>query len=321
LGVSDFELPVDDRCHEEVAMMLSALGVALFLLTAPVVTSDLEDAFQSLKQAEAKKDPNLIKKLATELYASAEKVICAPAPQGDTRNEDWANEVSYAKELQLYSEYALYAAALQSSPEVAVDLMATLEQENSKSKYLDEGYGLYLRMLHEAGGDAKVPSVAERALQNFPNNEDVLMLLAENALTQNQGDRALGYAKRVLAALSQHEKPEDISAADWERKRNMELGRAYWIAGVIQGEKSLYAEANKSLRSALPLISDNQAMLGPALFYLGVANYQLGVMTFNKPQVLEGAKYSEQAASIPGPYTEQAWRNAQLIKAAADKIR
>jgi len=51
------------------------------------------------------------------------------------------------------------------------------------------------------------------------------------------------------------------------------------------------------------------------------ANYQLGVMTLNKAQVLEGAKFSEQAAAIPGPYTDQAWRNAQNIKAAADKIR
>ena len=302
-------------------MTLSALGVALVLLTNPVVTSDLEDAFQGLKQAEARKDPTLVKKLATELYASADKVICAPAPRGDTEKEDWANQVAYAKQVQLYSEYALYAAAIQASPEVAVDLMATLEQENAKSKYLDQGYGLYLRMLHETRADAKIPEVAEQALQNFPNNEDALMALADDALVHQQSDRALAYAKRVLAALSQHQTPEDMPAADWEHKRNTELGHAYWIAGVIQGEKTLYADANRNLRSALPLISGNQAMLGPALFYLGVANYQLGVMTLNKAQVLEGAKYSEQAAAIPGAYAEQAWKNAQLIKAAADKIR
>lgn len=302
-------------------MKLSALGVALVLLTGPVVASDLEDAFQSLKQAEAQKDPTLVKKLATELYASADKVICAPAPQGRAENEDWAIQVAYAKDVQLYSEYALYAAAIQASPAVAVDVMATLEQENPRSKYLDQGYGLYLRMLHEAGEEANMPAVAERALQNFPNNEDVLMVLAENALAHSQNDNALAYAQRALAALVPHRKPDDMLAADWERKRSTELGRAYWIAGVIQGDKALYAEANKNLRAALPLISDNQGMFGPALFYLGVANYQLGVMTLNKAQVLEGAKFSEQAAAIPGPYAEQAWKNAQLIKTAADKIR
>jgi len=302
-------------------MKLSILGLALVLLTGPVVASDLEDAFQNLKRAETKKDPDLVKKAATELFASADQVICAPTPQGDAEKAEWVKQVAYAKEIQVYSEYALYATAIQASPKMAVDLMAALEQENPKSRYLEEGYGLYLAKLHEAGADAQIRVVAERALQNFPNNEDVLLVLAENALAHNQSDRALTYAKHTLAVLNQHQKPDDVVAPDWERKRNATLGRAHWVAGVVQGEKGLYAEANRNLRAALPLISTNQAMLGPALFYLGIANYQLGVMTLNKAQVLEGAKYSEQAAVIPGPYTEQAWRNSLAIKAAGDKMR
>ena len=50
---------------------------------------------------------------------------------------------------------------------------------------------------------------------------------------------------------SQHQTPEDMPAADWEHKRNTELGHAYWIAGVIQGEKTLYADSNTNLRSAI----------------------------------------------------------------------
>jgi hypothetical protein len=64
-------------------MKLSVLGLALVLLTGPVAASDLEDAFQNLKKAETKKDPVLVKKAATELFASADQVICAPTPQGD----------------------------------------------------------------------------------------------------------------------------------------------------------------------------------------------------------------------------------------------
>jgi hypothetical protein len=285
------------------------------------VASDLEDAFQNLKQAETKNDPVLVKKAAADLFAAADKVICAPAPLGDVESADWAKQVAYAKEVQAYSEYALYAAAIQAGPRIAIELMSTLEQENPKSRYLDEGYGLYLAKLHEVGEDVNVPVVAERALQNFPNNEEVLLVLAENAIAHNQADSALALAKRALAALSRQQKPDDIPAADWERKRNTSLGRASLVAGVVQGEKGLYAEANKNLRAALPLISTNQGMFGPALFYLGVANYQLGVMTLNKAQVLEGAKYSEHAAAIPGPYADQAWRNALAMKAAADKMR
>src|SRR5579864_8014250 len=257
-------------------MKLLILGVTLVLLTGPVVPSDLEDAFQGLKQAEARKDFASVKKLATELYVTAENVICAPAPPNDSDHDAWNRQVAYAKDVQLYSEYALYAAALQAPAVTAVDLMAALEQENPKSQYLDQGYGLYLLMLHETGADTRIPEVGERGLQNLPNNDDVLLVLAENALTHKQNDRALMYAKRALAALSQHQGPKELAAADRETKRNERLGRAYWIAGVIEGEKGLYADANRNLRSALPLISGNQMLLGPALFYLGLANYQLG---------------------------------------------
>jgi hypothetical protein len=54
---------------------------------------------------------------------------------------------------------------------------------------------------------------------------------------------------------------------------------------------------------------------------LGVANYQLGSMTNNKQQVLEGAAFSEQSAAIAGPYQALAGRNSQVMKGAADKMR
>jgi len=46
------------------------------------------------------------------------------------------------------------------------------------------------------------------------------------------------------------------------------------------------------------------------LFYLGVANYQLGKAAKNKAQMTEAAKFSEECASRPGPYQAQAKKNA-----------
>ena len=61
--------------------------------------------------------------------------------------------------------------------------------------------------------------------------------------------------------------------------------------------------------------------MGPALFYLGIVNFQLGQQTLNKAQVLEAATFSEQAAKYSGPYADQAWKNAISIKAAAARMR
>jgi hypothetical protein len=121
--------------------------------------------------------------------------------------------------------------------------------------------------------------------------------------------------------MNKHGKPEGMSAAEWERQRAVRLGRAYWFAGVIHANKQLWGPANQELRSALPLIKDNDTLAATALFYLGVANYQLGKLTLSKAQVLEGAKFSEQAAALQSPYAQQAWRNAQISKTEAGKMR
>src|SRR6185369_9125065 len=161
-------------------------------------------------------------------------------------------------------------------------LVSDLEQENPKSKYLDEIYGPYLVALNKTGASAKIPAIAEKALTNFPENEDLLLMMADNAVSRRQNDRALAYANRLVAALNRHTRPEGVPAAEWERKKSAALGRGYWISGMISGEQNQYAAADRNLRAALPLIQGAPSMAGPALFYLGVANYNIGKMTANK---------------------------------------
>jgi len=302
---------------------LAVLGVAIVLLGGPVVAAadDLENAFQSLKEAVAKKDAAQVKKLAVETHTLATDVQCKPEPESPGDKEVWKSNNDYAKAADLYTEFALYSAAVQSPAPAMVDLMSTLEQQNAKSKYLGEAYGSYMVAMNQTGAAAKIPALAEKALANFPENEDILVYLADNAYNRKQGDRALAYANRLTAALNRHVKPEALSAAEWERKRTAGLARGYWIAGLVSGERNQYVAADKNLRAALPLIKGNAAMAGPALFYLGFANYQLGKMTLNKARVVEGQKFSEQAAAIAGPFADQAWKNSMIMKTDAGKMR
>jgi tetratricopeptide (TPR) repeat protein len=303
-------------------MKLSALGIAIFLMTGPVVVADeLDDAYQGLQDAVAKKDIPQIKKLAVQACELARKAIAAPEPTNAIEKEDWPNRIKYAKEAEAYTEYALYATAVQSEPAAMVDLLGMLETQSPKSKYLDQGYEAYLQALHQVGKDDAIPAIAEKAIVNFPTNPDLLYVLANNAQEKKQNDRAISFANRLVAAANSRQKPEAESAADWERQKSVWLGRGYWISGVLNGAKNLYALSNKSLRAALPYIKGEPALMAPALFYLGVDNYQLGTMTNNKKQVLEGATFSDQCAAIEGAYQHQCWLNAQNIKAAAEKIR
>jgi hypothetical protein len=297
--------------------------LAIVLLAGPVVASadTLEEKFQSLQDAVAKKDAAAVKKLFQEVYPLATAESCVTAPENADEKETWTNHVAEAKAMLVSAEYALLSATAGAPPAATVDLIATLEQANPKSKYLDAAYGPYLVALSQTGAAAKVPGVAEKALVNFPENEDLLLVLADSALTRKQPDRALTYANRLIAVMSKHPKPDGIPAAQWERKRNASLGRGYWISGVIQGERNQYVASDKNLRAALPLIQGNESMMAPALFYLGSINYQLGKMTLNKARILDGAKFSDQCAAIDSAYADQARHNALVMKNEAAKMR
>jgi hypothetical protein len=304
-------------------MKSSALILAAFLIAGPsaAVSADLEETYNQLKEAAPQKDPATVKKLAVSVLEITVPGLAAPAPADAAQKEDWSKRIAYYRDVETFAEYALYSTAVQAPPEVCLDLLETLEKLSPKSKYIDMAYPVYFQALTKTGAAAKIPAVAESALKNLPENEDLLSVLAETALAKQDNAKALGYAEKMIAAVGKHAKPEEMAEADWQRRRSAMLGRGYFIAGFIYAGRQQNAQANRSLRAALPFIKGNDAMSGPALFTLGLVNYQLGTMTNNKAQVLEAAKFSEQAAAIKFAQTNDAWRNVQAMRAQAAKMR
>jgi hypothetical protein len=303
-------------------MKLSVLSMIVLLVGAPAVgrAQDLEASYQSLKDAEAKGDAAAVKKLAAETSALARKAAAEAAPEDPSEKDAWTKRVAYANDVDAQTEYALYEVALKSQPATMVDLLAALETQNPKCKYLDQGYASYLYALSQSGGTARIPVVAEKALANFPENTDLLLVMVNSSFSAKQVDRAQTYANRLIAAYGKKTKPEGVAEAEWERQKSASLGRAYWVTGMVAGEKNQYAAADRSLRAALPYIKGNNAMMAPALFYLGTANYNLGKMTMNKAKILEGAKFSDDCAAIQSDLAQQAWKNSVIMKAEAAKM-
>src|ERR1044071_7044928 len=112
--------------------MVSLLALTALLFAGPIIETpgDLKDSFQQLKEAESQKDAALVKKLAVETMQLARQVESSPAPESELERETWTKLVAHARDIQVYSEYALYSTAIQSPSAVAVDLFATLEQQS-----------------------------------------------------------------------------------------------------------------------------------------------------------------------------------------------
>jgi hypothetical protein len=86
------------------------------------------------------------------------------------------------------------------------------------------------------------------------------------------------------------------------------------MQGVTYSTQSKFADADKALRSALPLVKDNDQLLGMGAFHLGLANYRMGSPKKSKALLSEALKYSQQSASIKNPYSGQAAKNVKVIQ-------
>lgn len=235
--------------------LLSALTV-LFMACATVPAQDeLQTTSDSLRAAvDGKKGPAEIKRLAITAMNLAKKQM-GPAP-ADADKENWDAHVKYAQGVSEYAEYALYSASIGAPTATAIDMISTLESENSKSKYL---------------------------------NQDAYMMVANGAMTAQQADKASLYAKKALTA-PKGQKPEQTAAS------------AHYIIGVVAASKNDFAVADKELRAALPGIKGTPAMEGPALYYLGQADYRIGRQSMDRTMIDQAIQYEGQAALISGQY-------------------
>jgi hypothetical protein len=93
----------------------------------------------------------------------------------------------------------------------------------------------------------------------------------------------------------------------------MMIGVARWMAGTSYSSQSKYAQADKELRAALPLIKDNDQLMAGALFHLGLSNYQMGKGK-SAQQIGEAAKFMQQCAAIKSPFQAQAQKNLGVMR-------
>ena len=290
--------------------MLTSILVSALLFAAVDTPVDLDTAYQNLKEAEQNKDATSVKKWAAETSRAARQVIKASAGQADG-----AARLEYAKQVETYADYAIYATALQvKDRNETISLFEALQQQSPASKYVKELSGPYTAALVQSGQSAKAVQFAEKAIANDGSNEDLLALLADTALNRKQFDRAASYGSRLVSVMDSHPKPEGVPADYWEQKRASLVGRGNWIAGIAYASENRYPQADKHLRAALPLVKGQDQLMAGALFFLGVADYNLAIATHDRPLMNQALTYSQDAVRYAGPYQQLAIQNVGAIK-------
>lgn len=275
--------------------------------------NELDDDYAQLKDAQTKKDPDTVKKLALDSAKLAKAEAALPQPSDAAAVADWKQRVEFAKEVDLFAEYSLASTAIatpdQAKMEELVDALLAL---NPKSQYLTLCSGPYLAALAKQGTEKEL-AAAQKLLTANPNNEDALEALA-NGYSSSSPERAGGYATRLVTVMKAKAKPEGVTEADWEKRKAAMLGDGYYISGAAACTKSSWIECDRNLKAAVPYVSKDQRVLGITYYYLGLADYQIGKVTGDRTKIQEGEKYSDQSAAISGPMQQQAYKNAQAMK-------
>jgi hypothetical protein len=295
-------------------MKFCTLALAL-AFACGLYANDLDDHYAQLKDTQTKKDPDTVKKLALETSKLARAEAALPQPTDAAAVAEWKQRVEFAKEVDLFAEYSLASAAIapgieQDKMEELVDALIAL---NPKSQYLTLCSSTYLAAMAKQGTEKQL-AAAQKLLTANANNEDALDVLANGYLSSSP-DRASGYATRLLTVMKAKAKPDGVAEGDWEKKKASLLGDGYYISGTTACAKSGWIDCDRNLKLAVPYINKDPRILGITYYYLGLADYQIGKVTSDRTKIAEGQRYSEQSSAIAGPMQQQAYKNAQAMKA------
>jgi tetratricopeptide (TPR) repeat protein len=262
----------------------------------------IEIAQKGLKLAEKRQDAALVRKWAESAERVAESVIAAPQA-GKSQKES-------ARSVLLYTDYLAYSAILGiTDPAAKREQAEEFVRCHKDSVYRSAVEDLYLESFRQAGDTRKTLEAAKKILELDDSNVGALAVVAESYLeSEKDPKRLLTYATRILSLLDRQQKPEGPAGAEWSKKKAALTGRAHWMIGTVAMQQEKFAQADQSIRMALPSLKGDSRMTSAALFYLGWANYRMGKFS-------EAIRFNKQCMLVNGPYREHAEKNLQVIQA------
>ena len=278
--------------------------------------SDVEIAHGGLKAAEGKKDADLIIKWSGITIDSAKKAEASKQPEDEDEVAFWKHKVDFAKQVQKYAEYSLYAASLQ-EPDMnkKLVLMDALSQRHPQSEYLPKLGEMYFQIYRQLGNNDKAVAIAEKEAAANTANEDMLLVATDYYFSKKDYDKVLSYSAKTVDVMKSKPAPQGMSAEDWEKKKTTTTGVALWMAGMSHAAKSNWAQTDTVLREALPFLAGNDALLSHATFQLGLANHRMGEKSKDLGRIQAAYSFFRQCAGIKGPNAGSAARNVKVLAA------
>jgi tetratricopeptide (TPR) repeat protein len=275
---------------------------------------DVAAAHNCLKSAQSKNDADLVKLWADQAAQIARKVRASRKPEDPDDVAEWQQKIEYAKQVEQYTEYALYLAAVQSKDsKVKSNLIETLEQKNPASEYLALMRTAQTYVVRQVDIEEAVKA-AEIAFSKGEYNIDSLAMVASHLMAKRRSpEKVIAYSSKLVQMLNTNPQPAGMSDADWNVKKHSMMGTANWMLGLLYSTQERFALADRALRQALPDLK-NSDMIAGALYHLGYVNFRLAEAG-ERIRIHDAVRYTNDCISIPSAVQQQAIENLKAMKA------
>ena len=272
--------------------------------------SDVEMAYAGLEAAVAKADNDLIVRWANSTVDAAKKASAVPEPKDEEELERWKWKVATSKPDQVpkRAEYEVFSAAMRATdPATRLKLLEALGALNPQSEYSAQSQTFIFTAYRQLNQNDKALAMAAKAADENKANEDMLLLLTNNAFEKKDQPGVIKYADQLTAHLKDKPAPAGADAAAWEKQKTITLGAGLWLKGMTLAGQSKWKETDVTLKEAVPLLTGKDDLLSHALFNVGLANYKMGNLN-------EAFKFMQECAALKGPKQGEAAKNAVVIR-------
>lgn len=233
-----------------------------------------------------------------------ERYRAAPAPaesDPDTWEERKKVTLMNYQDQVAYVAQAMYSLAAQAGgPATRAGLLERFVTAFPDSPFVGDAQLVITDSYGQAGNVGRKVAFAENVLSRDADNVNMLVALAEHFAAQGeQLERAEQYARKALRLLPEAGKPEHLSDAQWNQRKNLQTGLCRSALGQVYVHMVRDREAVEPLRQAGPLLK-------PYAFYYGRNQYFLGFVLARMRRTAEAREVLTEAVAIDSPYRERA---------------
>lgn len=299
---------LQDR-YRKAGALDKALAAGEKILVLDPNNIDIAEANRRL--AEKKGNAELMAKWSAEIEKIAERVVKLelPLPADPEESKTAQERLEYARQIVMNVDYAEFTKAIRT--EAPAERIAALEAYVKKvpqNSYADQIEAAEFLAYKEMGDLEKALAAAEKILSHNENRVDALLFVVEvNFSRKKDPRRTLALAAKFVEQMPAAERPEAVSERDWAQAKSKNIARVNYIEGRIHFESEQWEAADKSLRAALPLITDDQ-FRAAVLNDLGWANYRM-------QRAIDAVKFYSLCAAIRSPLQDQAAKSLLSVKA------